>query len=58
MADIEIGKRRALLDIAHARGGRRTERDLDTFLERAETRTALTRDERLRIVPSQRQPFL
>ena len=50
MADIEIGKRRALLDITHARGGRRTERDLDTFLERAETRTALTRDERLRIV--------
>jgi hypothetical protein len=50
MADIETGKRRALLDIAHARGGRRTERDLDTFLERAESRTALSRDERLRIV--------
>jgi hypothetical protein len=50
MPDVEIGKRRALMDIAHARSGRRPGQDLDTFLERAEKKTALSRDERLRIV--------
>ncbi|BCS32610.1 hypothetical protein TBR22_A18240 [Luteitalea sp. TBR-22] len=50
MAEVEIGKRRALMDIARARNGRRTEQDLDTFLERAEKRAGLSREERLRIV--------
>ena len=50
MAEVELGKRRDLLDIARSRYGRRTERDLGTFLDGAERRAALSRDERLRIV--------
>lgn len=50
MAEVELGKRRELLDIARARGGRRQERDLASFLEAAEERAGLSREERLRIV--------
>ena len=33
MAEVELGKRRELLDIARSLNGRRTERDLGTFLD-------------------------
>ena len=50
MAEVELGKRRELLDIARSLNGRRTERDLGTFLDRSERRAGLSREERLRIV--------
>jgi hypothetical protein len=50
MAEVELGKRRELLDIARTLNGRRTERHLDTFLDRSERRAGLSREERLRIV--------
>ena len=50
MSEVELGKRRELLDIARSRSGRRTERDLGTFLESSEQRAGLSREERLRIV--------
>src|SRR5215203_7078146 len=50
MSEVELGKRRELLDIARSRNGRRTERDLGTFLELSERRAGLSREERLRIV--------
>lgn len=50
MAEVELGKRLELLEIADALKGRRREQDLGTFLSSAERRAALSRDERLRIV--------
>ena len=50
MAEVELGKRRELLDIARSPNGRRTEHDLGTFLELSERRARLSREERLRIV--------
>jgi hypothetical protein len=50
MSELELGKRRELLDIALSRSGRRKERDLGSFLELAEQRASLSREERLRIV--------
>jgi hypothetical protein len=50
MAEVELGKRLELLEIAGARKGRRKERELATFLDSAERRAGLTRPERLRIV--------
>ena len=50
MAEVELGKRLELLEIAGSRRARRSERALGTFLESAERRAALSRDERLRIV--------
>ena len=50
MAEVELGKRRDLLDIARSRNGRRTERDLRTFLDLSERGAGLSREERLRIV--------
>ena len=50
MAEVELGKRLELLEIAGARQGRRRRRDLGSFLESAERRAGLSREERLRIV--------
>jgi len=50
MPDVELGKRRDLLDIARAGSGRGTRRDLHTFLEASERDAGLSREERLRIV--------
>jgi Peptidase family S41 len=50
MAEVELGKRRELLDIARSPNRHRTEQDLGTFLEGAERRARLSRKERLRIV--------
>jgi hypothetical protein len=50
MSEVELGKRRELLDIARSRSGRRRERDLCTVLESSERRAGLSREERLRIV--------
>jgi len=50
MAELEVGKRRELLDIAGTRARRGRKRDLATFLDAAERRAGLSRDERLRIV--------
>jgi hypothetical protein len=50
MAEVELGKRLELLEIAGARRARRSEKDLGTFLESAERRAGLSREERLRIV--------
>jgi len=50
MAEVELGKRRELLDIARAPNGRRTEKDLGAFLAWAERRAGLSRKDRLRIV--------
>ena len=50
MAEVEIGKRLELLEIAGARGAGRREKDLGTFLDAAERRAGLSREERLRIV--------
>ncbi len=50
MAEVELGKRRELLEIADSRTARRTGRDLDTFLRSSERRARLSRQERLRIV--------
>ena len=50
MAEVELGKRLELLQIACSPGASRTERDLGTFLSRSERRARLSRRERLRIV--------
>lgn len=50
MAEVELGKRQELLEIADARNARKIERDLGTFLSSAERRATLSRPERLRIV--------
>src|SRR5512134_921432 len=50
MAEVELGKRQELLEIADARNARRIERDLGTFLSSADRRATLSRQERLRIV--------
>jgi hypothetical protein len=50
MAEVELGKRLELLEIAGARNARRRERDLGTFLDAADRRAGLSREERLRIV--------
>lgn len=47
MAEVELGKRRDLLEIV---GARRHRKDLATFLDSAERRAGLSREERLRIV--------
>ena len=50
MAEVELGKRQELLEIADARNARQTERDLGTFLSAADRKASLSREERLRIV--------
>ena len=50
MAEVELGKRLELLEIAGSPNGRRTEKDLGTFLSASERRAGLSRQERLRIV--------
>jgi hypothetical protein len=50
MAEVELGKRLELLEIADSRTARRTGRDLDSFLRSSERRARLSREERLRIV--------
>ena len=50
MAEVELGKRLELLEIADSRTARRSGRDLDTFLRSSERRARLSRQERLRIV--------
>src|SRR6478672_885176 len=47
MAEVELGKRRDLLEIV---GARKHRKDLATFLDAAERRAGLSRQERLRIV--------
>ena len=50
MAEVELGKRLELLEIADSRTARSTGRDLDSFLRSSERRARLSREERLRIV--------
>ena len=50
MAEVELGKRLELLEIVDFRTGRRTAKDLVTFLRSSERRAGLSRQERLRIV--------
>src|SRR3954462_7229497 len=50
MAEVELGKRLELLEIAGSRNARRTEKDLGTFLSASDRRSGLSRQERLRIV--------
>src|SRR4051794_33728513 len=50
MAEVEVGKRLELLQIAGSRSLRRTETDLGAFLSSADRRAGLSRQERLRIV--------
>ena len=50
MAQVEVGKRLQLLEITRSRRSRGTGRDLWTFLDAAERRAGLSRQERLRIV--------
>jgi hypothetical protein len=50
MAEVELGKRLELLEIADSRSARRTGRDLGAFLRSSERRARLSRQERLRIV--------
>jgi hypothetical protein len=50
MAEVELGKRLELLEIAGSGYARRTEKDLGTFLSSSERRARLSRAERLRIV--------
>jgi peptidase S41-like protein len=50
MAELELGKRLQLLEIAGARNARRRERDLGTFLDSADRTAGLSREERLTIV--------
>jgi len=50
MAEVELGKRLELLEIAGSPNARRTEKDLGTFLSSCERRAGLSRQERLRIV--------
>jgi hypothetical protein len=50
MAEVELGKRLALLSIAGSRNPRTTGRDLGAFLRASERRARLSRQERLAIV--------
>jgi peptidase S41-like protein len=50
MAEIELGKRQELLEIAGSRNASRSGKDLGTFLSMSERRAGLSRQERLRIV--------
>jgi hypothetical protein len=50
MAEVELGKRLELLEMAGSPSTRRTEKDLGTFLSASERRAGLSRQERLRIV--------
>ena len=50
MAEVEVGKRLELLEIADSPRARRTARDLGAFLRSSERRARLSRQERLRIV--------
>jgi peptidase S41-like protein len=50
MAEVEVGKRLELLEIATSSNARRTEKDLGTFLSSSERKARLSRQERLRIV--------
>ena len=50
MAEVELGKRLELLEIAGSRNGGRTGKFLDTFLASSERKSRLSRQERLRIV--------
>lgn len=50
MAEIELGKRLELLEIAGSRNANRPAKDFRTFLSVSERRAALSRQERLRIV--------
>ena len=50
MAEVEVGKRLELLEIADSPRARRTVRDLGAFLRSSERRARLSRQERLRIV--------
>ncbi len=50
MADVEIGKRLELLEIADAQNARGTAKGLGAFLNSAERRARLSRKDRLRIV--------
>jgi len=54
MAEVELGKRLELLEIAGSRKSRRTEKDLATFLSVSERKAGLSRQERLRIVEQAR----
>ena len=50
MAEVEVGKRLELLEIADSPNARRTARDLGAFLSSCERQARLSRQERLRIV--------
>ena len=50
MAEVEVGKRLELLEIADSPRARRTARDLGNFLNSCERQAQLSRQERLRIV--------
>ena len=50
MAEVEVGKRLELLEIADSPRARRTARDLGSFLNSCERQAQLSRQERLRIV--------
>src|SRR4051794_20201547 len=50
MAEVVLGKRLELLEIAGSRDASRTARGLGTFLSSSERRAGLSREERLRIV--------
>ena len=50
MAEVELGKRRQLLEIAGAPNARRRAKDLGTFLSSSERKAGLSRQERLLIV--------
>lgn len=54
MAEVELGKRLELLEIADPPNARRTDKDLATFLSVSERRAGLSRQERLRIVEQAR----
>ncbi len=50
MAEVELGKRLELLEIASSPTTRRTVKDLGTFLSASDRKARLSREERLRIV--------
>ena len=50
MAEVEVGKRLELLEIADSPGARKTPKGLGEFLSSCERRARLSRQERLRIV--------
>jgi hypothetical protein len=50
MAEVELGKRLELLEMADSGNARRIDRDLGTFLDASERKAGLSRQERLRIV--------